>query len=427
MIDSSVKRICFIHVPKAAGTSILSVMSAHFGSDTVFHVAESRFWTMPIAYLLRRHPIIAGHFSVQYLSNEVLEDTFVFSFLRNPLQRILSQYGYFRNVGHPSNDPEVSCAVTQELPDIIKARINQDRFSPWTNWQTKIFSGCGPHQPATAETLARAKHNLEQLAFVGLQEEAREGVSALLRMWGRSDALELPNLNRTADRPLSHAIGIRTRDLIEEANTLDRELYLHAKDLWRKRHKPPGKPQIKTDLAGKAEYGSREIEIESLSIESDSEGCCELWPNRPWRLCLTLYSSIAENRLTVGIKISDAIGLTLYGTNSYLQGRTFNVGPGESVIKIDFPENILAPGRYSITAALHAGFASEEKCYHWLENALEFKVIAPPEKIYIGAIDLGAQFRDIDCKSLGMGLLMCWGVACLLSVIWGYGLATFSG
>ena len=400
MIASSVKRVCFIHVPKAAGTSILSVMSAHFGSDKVFHVVESRFWTMPVAHLLRRHSIIAGHFSVQYLSNEILEDTFVFSFLRDPLERILSQYSYFRSVGHHSNDPEVGCALTQELQEIIESRTNLNRFSPWTNWQTKIFSGCGPHQPATAETLARAKHNLEQLAFVGLQEEAREGVSALLRMWGRSDALELPNLNRTANRPPSDAIEIATRRLIEEANTLDRELYLHAKHLWRHRHRPPAKPQIKSDLGGKAEYGSREIEIESLSIEGDTEGCCEVGPNQPWTLCLTLYSSIAENKLTVGIKISDSIGVALYGTNSYLQGRTFKIAPGESVIKIDFRANVLAPGRYSITAALHTGFASEEKCYHWWENAFEFEVVAPYENPYIGAIDLGAQFRDIACVSL---------------------------
>src|SRR6516165_6588645 len=117
-------RVCFIHVPKAAGTSVLSVMSAHFGAGNVFHVEESRFWGVPIAYLLGRHPVIAGHFSVRYLSNEVLESAFVFTFLRDPLERLLSQYGYFRGRSHESSDPEVACARTQDLAEILRFRIN---------------------------------------------------------------------------------------------------------------------------------------------------------------------------------------------------------------------------------------------------------------------------------------------------------------
>jgi Wzt C-terminal domain/Sulfotransferase family len=387
-------RVCFIHVPKTAGTSVLSVMSAHFGAGNVFHVEESRFWTVPIAYLLRRHPIIAGHFSVRYLSNEVLESVFVFTFLRDPLERLLSQYGYFRGLSHESNDPEIACARTQDLAEILRFRINSGRFTPWTNWQTKIFSGCDAHQPATSETLSRAKHNLEQLAFVGIQDELREGVATLLRIWGGTDLLELPNLNRTVERLPNHVLDTETRCLIEESNWLDRELYLHARQLWRSRHLPKGKPDLKTDLLGKAEHGSKEIVIMSLMIEGDVEAGCRVYPHKPWTLSLILDSSVVEANLTIGIKISDAVGVVVYGTNSFLQGRSFAVGPGEFIVRIDFPEVTLAPGRYFITAALHTGFASKEKCYHWMENALEFQVIPEDAANYIGAFDLAARFRD---------------------------------
>jgi hypothetical protein len=56
----------------------------------------------------------------------------------------------------------------------------------------------------------------------------------------------------------------------------------------------------------------------------------------------------------------------------------------------------LAPGRYFITAALHTGFASDEKCYHWVENALEFQVMPEDAPTYIGALDLAARFRDLE-------------------------------
>jgi hypothetical protein len=61
-------------------------------------------------------------------------------------------------------------------------------------------SGRGACQRSTSEAFSRAKHNLEQLAFVGIQDELREGVATLLRIWGGTDLLELPNLNRTVGR-----------------------------------------------------------------------------------------------------------------------------------------------------------------------------------------------------------------------------------
>jgi lipopolysaccharide transport system ATP-binding protein len=113
---------------------------------------------------------------------------------------------------------------------------------------------------------------------------------------------------------------------------------------------------------------------------------------------------VIEANLTIGIKISDAIGL-LYGTNSLLEGRSFAVGPGEFIVRIDFPEVTLAPGRYFITAALHTGFASDEKCYHWVENALEFQVMPEDAPTYVGALDLAARFRDLEtCRSPSVAL-----------------------
>lgn len=58
----------------------------------------------------------------------------------------------------------------------------------------------------------------------------------------------------------------------------------------------------------------------SLMIESDVEAGCRVYPRKPWTLGLTIDSVVIEANLTIGIKTSDAIGLQLYGTNSFLQG-----------------------------------------------------------------------------------------------------------
>jgi len=68
-------------------------------------------------------------------------------------------------------------------------------------------------------------------------------------------------------------------------------------------------------------------------IESDVEAGYRVYPRKPWTLGLTIDSAVIEANLTIGIKISDAIGLELYGTNSFLQGRSFAVGPGEFIVR----------------------------------------------------------------------------------------------
>jgi hypothetical protein len=389
-------RACFIHVPKVAGTSIIHVMKERFGYSNVFHVVENRFWAVPIGHLLRRYRIIAGHFSIRYLSDLDLQEAFVFTFLRDPVDRLLSQYAYFRSLSEEIKNPEVTAARLYDLKQLMQTYGMSNRFSPWANWQTKIFSGCDPNQSADEESLQRAKHNLEQLAFVGVYEEIGQGVRELLQAWKGSDLHELPILNRTAGRTASSVIDEETCGLIQERNWLDRELYQHAQRLWRSRHTPAAKPELKTDLVGMTEYGSREIEIIRLGIEGDHGESYQIRQGEPWAIFIEMESKIEEEDLTVGVKISDAIGLSLYGTNSFLCGQRLSIGKGRFRAVVRFSPMSLAPGRYTLTSALHTSFTADQKCYHWIENALEVDVLPASETNFTGVIDLGASFPAIE-------------------------------
>jgi hypothetical protein len=392
-------RVCFFHVPKAGGTSITSLMQAHFGVENVFQAIATRFCAVPIAHLMRSRPIIAGHLRVYYLSNEVLKDAFVFTFLRDPIERVLSQYSFYRRLPEGSSDFDVRHARTLELKDLLKRYGSSAQFSSWSNLQTRIFSGSDYYRSPTAETLRRAKHNLGQFAFVGVQEDLAAGAAVLLQTWGASAKLELPKLNQTAKRILVDAIDDETHSLIQENNALDYELYAHARELWIKRHIPPPVPDLITDIVGANEYGSKQIEIISVAIKGDIEERRQIVRDLPWTLLIRMRSSIVEENLSVGIKISDEAGLTLYGTNSFLKGHTLVAAMGEFTVEIDFPRVALAPSRYVLTAAaLHTGVASEEKCFHWIENALEFEVVPPKGHDFIGMVDLQAEFRiPQDC------------------------------
>ncbi len=371
-------------------------MGAHFGEANIFHAESSRHCEMPIGTLLSRHPIVTGHLSVRYLADSVLEDAFVFTFLRDPVERLLSQYSFYRELEADHSDRNVNLCRSFDLKEALRQAAAHKGFSSWNNLQTWMFSGCNHYRSPDGEMLARAKHNLEQLDFVGVQEELAAGAEALQRAWGVGEILPLPVLNRTANRLLVGSLDQETRRVVEAFSSLDRELHEHAMKLWRTGHQPPAVPLLLTDLSGWSEHGSKEIKIASIRMKDDPKGWYQIEHGSRWGLRVCLRSSITQSDLTVGIKIADEAGLTVYGTNGAMQGQCLAVAPGDSVIDIDFPPTVLAPGRYFVTCAVHTARTSEEHCFHWIENALEIEVLAMSGVNFVGLADLGARFQQME-------------------------------
>ncbi|NDB30232.1 hypothetical protein EB155_09610 [archaeon] len=78
------KPLLFIHIPKAGGTSILNFVKK-YGDD---QLGPSSNW----------------HNSVKYYSKEYRNSHFVFSFVRNPWDRLVSAYTYFTGgFGNPGD------------------------------------------------------------------------------------------------------------------------------------------------------------------------------------------------------------------------------------------------------------------------------------------------------------------------------------
>jgi hypothetical protein len=397
--DLKKQQVCFFHVPKVAGNTVLELLRTHFGQENVFHSTDSRHLTKPIAQLFRIHPIVAGHFSARYLSNDVLTKTFIFTFLRNPLERILSQYSYYRSLPASAgrDDPAIQFAQNAELDEIFKEDARSGTFSPWSNLQTAIFSGCNLTHPVNHDLFEQAKHNLEQLDFVGILEDFANGIQELFARMGQKTPQEIPFLNRTINRIQIDSLDPGTANLIAESNQLDQALFLHAKKLWRERHVPSSERSIFTDLTRRSEHGTLEIEVTSISFKGLEPSCRKLVQGRPWSLLIRARSSIACADLTFGILITDESGATAYGTNSWLKGNRWTASANKTfTVEIQFPTMTLAKGQYDITVSFHTGRDTTQKCFHWLENAFHFEVIEEGCQDFVGTIDLGARFELID-------------------------------
>jgi hypothetical protein len=226
----------FIHVPKTAGTSFLSGLEARcrrvhrdYASGPSSPLVRAVLYEHPTeplsearATLLRKliadaasdasEPVfLCGHFGYrQYPFSEL--GVPVITFLREPLERVLSIYAHRRRA-HGERRP-----LRQFVLD----------GHPAANHQSKMLEGVA----------------LDELAFVGITERYEESVV----LFNRQSGLDIPALvrnrsdgpgrarilrfGRSAERPaLDARLDPETRELILSRNARDVELYRAAREL----------------------------------------------------------------------------------------------------------------------------------------------------------------------------------------------------
>ena len=90
------------------------------------------------------------------------------------------------------------------------------------------------------------------------------------------------------------------------------------------------------------------------------------------RLYCTARETLAD--MTAGFVIRDRFGQDIFGVNSFHLGASLPLAAGESAcLEFAFPMEI-APGRYTLTAALHGRDNHLENCYCWCDNIADFEV-----------------------------------------------------
>lgn len=151
--------------------------------------------------------------------------------------------------------------------------------------------------------------------------------------------------------------------------------------------------QADVSLADDPAYGRGEVTITSLiwkhsaqtlEIPSDPAAAKLAEKNRPesitvssgdWvELQLAIHSAITFSA-SVGILIRDRFGQDIFGINTAMLELPVEFSPGQDrMIRFDLGL-ALAPGRYTVTVAVHTDTSHVHNCQHWWDNALEFEVI----------------------------------------------------
>jgi hypothetical protein len=216
--------LIFLHIPKAAGSTLHPVLERHYSKHVRHTVQPGRaedFKQLP-ADELRRIRLLKGHMPFglhEYLTGHSRYITL----LRHPAERVVSHYYYVKR--RPPHYLHHHIANGMSLAGFAGAGLSGEM----DNGQVRLLSGHDQDIPCgqcTRDLLDTAKRNIENhFAVVGFTERFDESLALMAIELGWNWTPYYLNRNVTQDKPVARQIDPVAFKAIEQANPLDFELY----------------------------------------------------------------------------------------------------------------------------------------------------------------------------------------------------------
>jgi hypothetical protein len=224
-----------MHTQKTAGTTIIQAVRRHYRNDLVSH---GDYLQRDLASL-KKTGFISGHFGFEY-TRQFMEGRYSFTFLRDPVERVLSLY-YFSRSRNPAEYPIYRLAHELDLAGYLRAAFDRQDIKTYV-WNHQAWQlACGWNDPqqrqisnfTDEQILERAKAHLTEFNYIGFAESFAADSKAILANLNVPARESLVPANVTPRRPHRNDLPAATIRLAEELTCLDAALYEHATDLCR--------------------------------------------------------------------------------------------------------------------------------------------------------------------------------------------------
>jgi len=224
-----------MHTQKTAGTTMTEAVRLHYRNDMVSHGDYLKRDTAS----LKKTTFISGHFGFEY-SRQFMDGRYSFTFLRDPVERILSLY-YFSRTRNPAEYPIYRAAHELDLAGYLRAGFDREDIKTYL-WNQQAWQlACGWNDPqqrqisnfTDEQILEGAKAHLTEFHYIGFAESFAADSKAILANLNVPARESLVPANVTPRRPHRNDLPAATIRLAEDLTCLDAALYEHATDLCR--------------------------------------------------------------------------------------------------------------------------------------------------------------------------------------------------
>ncbi len=217
----------FLHIRKTGGTSIVMQAMDHYGYENV--CGHGDYMGKPPPHF-KNLPFVSGHFGFDY-ARELMPGRFSFTFLRDPVERILSLYSFCR-VQDPEEFPIYRAASDHDLDGFLRAAEDDGLVRAYI-WNSQVWClAAGPGYVETLETVAQpdemfnqALENIKQLSFVGMIETFDADAGYIMRALNMNAGEKVRKDNVTRDRISVEGLPEKTLQLLADLTEWDRKLY----------------------------------------------------------------------------------------------------------------------------------------------------------------------------------------------------------
>ncbi len=146
-------------------------------------------------------------------------------------------------------------------------------------------------------------------------------------------------------------------------------------------------------------YGSRLAYMEGVTFNGENSQSSILASGDNGLLDVVIAADHDLEDVSLGLMIRDRFGQDIFGTNSHYLNFPIAMKAGERrSLRYRFPMR-LAPGKYTITLALHDGADHTTNCYHWHDNAIGFEVAGITGTFFGGICDLAPTLEQMPAPT----------------------------
>lgn len=218
-----------IHIRKTAGTVVYNLLSKQFSQNDVCPIRseiELRGKFPPRQRLpeITRYRLISGHFYT--FGKELSPEYKMITFLREPLVRTVSTFNHIQN---DIRDPFHKKLKGMSLSEALQSNLAALELN---NGQTRFLVGNAGHDHTQLDdqSVDIAKSFLDQMFFVGIQEQLESSIHRLALCLRIEPPTHVPRINTKITKA-----GLKISDLnsdvvtlLQEHNTYDLEVYQYA-------------------------------------------------------------------------------------------------------------------------------------------------------------------------------------------------------